>query len=126
MLAESATIATEIQVDDLPMADPSLQLDVALVLAECHRERRAEGVFRDGLSRQHLDAFAALVARRLAPRIGGRYIPRRVERDRIAERDEQVARALAAGSTPRQVMRDFAISRRLLYAILARRKRAGV
>lgn len=121
----TSTAETDAEIDGGPAPDPSLQLDVAMVLVECHRDRWGDGVFREGLSRQHLEAFAAILARRLAPRIGGRYVPKRTERDRIAERDEQVAQALASGSTPRQVMREFSISRRLLYAIQARRRRAG-
>ena len=102
--------------------DASLQLDVTMVLLDCHRDRRGDGVFREDVSPDHLQRFAALVAQRLAPRIGGRYVPRRTERDRIAERDAAVVAAYN-GLNRRQVMRDFGISRRLFYAILARAPR---
>ncbi len=106
-----------------PPADATLQLDVAMVLVECHRDRRGDGVFRPDVSTRRLEEFAELVARRLAPRIGGRYVPRRCERDRIAERDAAVMAAFN-GRNHRQVMRDFQISRRLLYSILARSRPA--
>ena len=103
-------------------ADASLQLDVAMVLLDCHRDRRGDGIFRAGLSPDQLHQFAAVIAQRLAPRIGGRYVPRRTERDRIAERDAAVVAAYN-GLNRRQLMRDFGISRRLFYAILARSPR---
>ena len=108
---------------DLPphlSPDPGLHFDVAMVLVECHRDRPHDGIFRRDLSPQAIQQFAAEIAARLAPRIGGRYICKRTERDRIAERDAAVVSALGNGATTRQVMRDFRISRRLLYAILAR------
>jgi Mor family transcriptional regulator len=96
-----------------------------MVLVECHRDRPHDGIFRRDLSHQAIQQFAAELAARLAPRIGGRYIPKRTERDRIAERDAAVMAAFN-GINHRQVMRDFRISRRLLYAILARcRRRAA-
>ena len=100
-------------------ADATLQLDVAMVLVECQRDRRGDGVFRPDVSARRLEEFAALVARRLAPRIGGRYVPKR---DIRAARDSQVLAAFK-GANHQEVMREFKISRRLLYAILARGRR---
>lgn len=63
------------------------------------------------------------MARRLAPRIGGRYVPKRGDSDARAKRDAAVWQAWN-GRNGAQIMRDFAISRRLLYSILSRMRKA--
>lgn len=95
----------------------SLRGDVLCILVECHRDRRL-AVFRDGLGGDAIAALADVVARRLAPRIGGRYVPKR---DGRAARDAAVMKAWN-GRNREEVMRQFGISRRLLYSILARRR----
>jgi Mor family transcriptional regulator len=97
----------------------SLRHDMACILVECHRDRLGDGVFRPDANHADLTHFAALLARRLAPLIGGRYIPKR---DARAERDLAVWQAFS-GRNHKDVMREFSISRRLLYSILARRRR---
>lgn len=115
--ALSAVIETE--VPSLEGEAATLRHDVYCILVECTRDRGLQ-VFRDDLQRENVDALAALVARRLAPRIGGRYVPKR---DGRAERDAAVWKAFT-GRNHQEVMRQFAISRRLLYSILARRRRS--
>lgn len=97
----------------------SLCNDMTCVLVECHRDRLGDGVLRADASHADLNALAALLARRLAPLIGGRYIPKRDER---AARDAAVWQAFT-GRNHKDVMREFEISRRLLYSILARKRR---
>lgn len=101
--------------------DPTLRQDVMCVLLECHRDRGAASVFAQGLDGAVLEQFAAIVARRLGPRIGGRYVTKRDER---AARDEAVWKAFT-GRNHMDVIREFGISRRLLYSILARRRRGA-
>lgn len=96
----------------------SLRGDLYCILVECHRDRRLT-VFRDGLNGDAIAALADVVARRLAPRIGGRYVPKR---DGRAARDAAVWKAFN-GRNREDVMRQFGISRRLLYSILARRRK---
>ena len=98
----------------------SLCNDMTLIVMQCHRDRLGDGVFRSDASHADLTELAALLARRLAPRIGGRYIPKR---DVRAERDAAVWLAFT-GRNHKDVMREFDISRRLLYSILARRRRS--
>lgn len=102
----------------------SLRGDVLCILIECHRDRRL-AVFRDGLNGDSIAALADVVARRLAPRIGGRYVPKR---DARAARDAAVVQMWDAGASREQLMRKFNISRRLSYTItgaaLKRRQRA--
>ena len=97
----------------------SLCNDMTLIVMQCHRDRPGDGVFRSDASHADLAAHAALLARRLAPLIGGRYIPKR---DVRAERDMAVWQAFT-GRNHKDVMHEFGISRRLLYSILARRRR---
>lgn len=97
----------------------SLCHDVTCVLIQCHRDRQGDGIFNERASAETLGQFAAVVARRLAPMIGGRYIPKR---DARAERDAAVWHAFT-GRNHQDVMRQFSISRRLLYSILSRRRR---
>jgi Mor family transcriptional regulator len=98
----------------------SLCNDMTCILVACHRDRLGDGVFRADVNQAALTELAALLARRLAPRIGGRYIPKR---DARAERDVAVWQAFS-GRNHKEVMREFGISRRLLYSILARRRKS--
>lgn len=93
----------------------TLHHDVRCVLLECSRDRGL-AVFREGLQGPELEALAAEVARRLGPRIGGRYVPKRDDR---AARDAAVCKAFN-GRNRAEVMRQFQISRRLFYAIISR------
>lgn len=102
---------------DAPEAD-TLQFDVQIILLQCHRDRVGDGILRDGATEQHIVAFAAELARRLAPRIGGRYVPKR---DVRAERDAAVVAAFN-GRNRAEVMARFSLSRRLFYSILSRRR----
>jgi len=124
LLTQPPVAQADPEAEDCAGPDPSLQLDVAMVLVQCHRDRSGDGIFRPDVSQRRLEEFAAVVARSLAPRIGGRYVPKRTERDRIAERDAAVMSAFD-GRNHREIMRSFRISRRLLYAILARNRRAA-
>lgn len=93
----------------------TLRHDVRCILVECSRDRGL-GVFREGVQGADIDALAVEVARRLGPRIGGRYVPKRDER---AARDAAVRRAFT-GRNREEVERQFSISRRLFYAIISR------
>lgn len=104
-----------------PPEEPTLRQDVLCILVECHRDRGLS-VFREDVGREAIDALADAVARRLGPRIGGRYVPKRDER---AARDAAVWAAFT-GRNFEEVRRQFGISRRLLYSILARRRRPAV
>lgn len=97
----------------------SLCHDITCVLIQCHRDRQGDGIFNERTSAKTLGQFAAVVARRLAPMIGGRYIPKR---DVRAERDAAVWQAFN-GRNHKEVMAHFCISRRLLYSILARKRK---
>lgn len=102
----------------------SLRGDVLCILVECHRDRHL-AVFRDGLNGDAIAALADVVARRLAPRIGGRYVPKGQYRSGWDERAARDAAVWTAwnGRNREEVMRRFGISRALLYSILARRPR---
>ena len=93
--------------------------DVTCILMECHRDRNLPALFAQGVDAAALAQFAALMARRLAPLIGGRYIPKRDDR---AARDVAVWAAFN-GRNREEVMHNFKISRRLLYSILSRKRR---
>lgn len=100
----------------------TLRQDMTCILLECHRDRLGDGIFRSDADHGALAQFAAQIALRLAPLIGGRYIPKR-DTERAA-RDAAVWLAFT-GRNHLEVMREFRISRRLLYSILARRRRAA-
>lgn len=104
-----------------PLDDEAATLrdDVRCILLECHRDRGLQALHSAATS-DSIHQLADAVARRLAPRIGGRYVPKR---DARALRDAAVWQAWN-GRNGAQIMRDFAISRRLLYSILARKRRA--
>ena len=109
--------ATKTQPED---EGATLRQDVTGILIECHRDRVGDGIFHANATSQALAQFAAHIARRLAPLIGGRYIPK--GDTRRAERDAAVWQAFNGRNHP-AVMREFRISRRLLYSILARKRR---
>lgn len=96
----------------------TLRHDVTCILIECHRDSGLHDVFHPLATRQEVERLAELMARRLGPLIGGRYVPKRDER---AARDKAVWQRFN-GCNHAEVMREFGISRRLLYSILARRR----
>lgn len=96
----------------------TLRRDLHLILAECHRDP-ALVALREQVPPEALGALADVVARKLGPRIGGRYVPKRDDR---ALRDIAVWREFN-GRNHKDVLKKFAISRRLLYSILSRRRR---
>ena len=116
------TVEPEATAPPLDDEAATLRDDVRCILAECSRDRGL-AVFRDGVRGAEIEALAAEVARRLAPRIGGRYVPKRGDSDARAKRDAAVWQAWN-GRNGAQIMRDFAISRRLLYSILSRMRKA--
>lgn len=96
----------------------TLRHDVTCILLECHRDRGLHNLFHPGTTQSDMDKLAEVVARRLAPMIGGRYVPKRDER---AARDKAVFQRFN-GRNHQELMREFGISRRLLYSILARKR----
>lgn len=96
----------------------TLRHDVTCILIECHRDSGLHDVFHPMATRQEVERLAELMARRLGQLIGGRYVPKRDER---AARDRAVWQRFN-GRNHAEVMREFGISRRLLYSILARRR----
>lgn len=102
----------------------SLRLDVECALREAHREQPE--IFGRPLTPQELRDVAVMVADKLRPRIGGRYVPKTADREERAVRNAAMLQAFN-GNNREQVMREFNISRRLFYCILAedRQKRLG-
>lgn len=109
-----------IEDDSAPLTEDAatLRQDLHCILIECHRDRGLTALRQDA-NAQALEALSVMLARRLGPRIGGRYVPKRDER---ASRDAAVWQAFR-GNNHQAVMRDFQISRRLLYTIIARQRR---
>lgn len=107
-----------------PLDDEAATLrdDVRCILLECHRDRALHAALHSAATSDAIHQLADAVARRLAPRIGGRYVPKRGDSDARAKRDAAVWQAWN-GRNGAQIMRDFAISRRLLYSILARKRK---
>jgi len=97
----------------------TLRDDVRCILLECHRDRALQALHGAATS-EAIHQLADAVARRLAPRIGGRYVPKR---DARALRDAAVWQAWNGRNGP-EVMSQFKISRRLLYSILSRKRKA--
>ena len=108
-----------------PLDDEAATLrdDVCCILLECHRDRAQHPALHSAATSDAIHQLADAVARRLAPRIGGRYVPKRGDSDARAKRDAAVWQAWN-GRNGAQIMRDFAISRRLLYSILSRKRKA--
>lgn len=98
----------------------TLRADVACVLIECHKDQPA--MFDRSVSHADLRKLAEIVAEKLRPRIGGRYIPKMADREEREARNAAVCEAFT-GRNHAQVMKRFNISRRLLYSILASRRR---
>lgn len=99
----------------------TLRADVACVLIECHKDQPA--MFGRPMSHAELRKLAEIVAEKLRPRIGGRYIPKMADREEREARNAAVCEAFT-GRNHAQVMKRFNISRRLLYSILASKRRA--
>ena len=117
---------TAVDEDTLTTSDPtdeaaSMCHDMQCILVDCSRDR-AQSVFRDDATREAIYALADTMARRLALRIGGRYVPKR---DSLAARDAAVWQAIRSGRNREKVMRDFVISQRLYYSIKARMRKVG-
>lgn len=98
-----------------------LRHDLRCILMEVSMDR---GIFSVAPNREHIEAMADTMARRLAPRLGGRYIPKAAYPSRAdrAARDAAICAAFN-GRNHAQLMREFDVSRRLVYAILAAGKR---
>lgn len=107
--------------DSMGEDSATLRHDVHCILLECHRDRGLTALAAN-VPPEALGALADAVALRLAPRIGGRYVPKRDDR---AARDARVWAAFN-GRNHKDVMREFGISRRLMYSILSRRRRGGL
>ena len=108
-----------------PLDDEAAPLrdDVRCILLECHRDRGLQALHSAATS-EAIHQLADSVARRLAPRIGGRYVPKRGDSDARAKRDAAVWQAIRSGRNVQKIMRDFGISQRLYYNIKARMRKA--
>ena len=102
----------------------TLRHDVTCILIECHRDRGLHDVFHPMATRQEVERLAEMMALRLGLLIGGRYVPKgehRLGAEERRKRDHAVWQRFN-GRNHAEVMREFGISRRLLYAILAKRR----
>lgn len=99
--------------DDIESA--SLQHDMACILLEYTRDRPDGGVIGRRLAEREAKALAAELAHRLAPRIGGRYLPKRDEKSKR----NRAAMEMFDGQNRDAVMKAFGISKRVFYRILA-------
>lgn len=93
--------------------------DVHCILIECHRDRALAALRLDAPAAD-IAALAQAVARRLGPRVGGRYVPKRGDSDQKRIRDEAVWQAILSGRNVQKIIKDFDISSRLYYTIKAR------
>ena len=112
-----------------PLDDEAATLrdDVRCILLECHRDRALQAVLHSAATTDAIHQLADAVARRLAPRIGGRYVPKGQYRDgwqMRAQRDAAVWKAFN-GRNRLEVMREFRISKALFYNIISRKPRGG-
>ena len=98
----------------------SLHLDMTCILLQYTRDRPGGGAFGRRLSEQEAQALASDLAQMLSPRIGGRYVPKRDQRDK---RDKAVWKDFK-GNNHAEVMAKHGISRRLLFSILSRMRRS--
>lgn len=102
----------------------TLRTELTGVMVECHRAGLTP--LANDVSRQVLREFAEVIADKLRHRIGGRYVPKTADREERIVRNAAVCKAFT-GRNHQQVMRQFSITRRLLYSILAEgRKGQGV
>ena len=117
-------LTAELEATAPPLDDEAATLrdDVRCILLECHRDHALQAL-HGAATNDAIHQLADAVARRLAPRIGGRYVPKRGDSDARARRDAAVWQVWN-GRNGAQIMRDFAISRRLLYSILSRMRKA--
>lgn len=100
----------------------TLQSDVEVILLECHRDR--PGLFAQNMTREVLAALASRVAGQLGPLISGRYVSHRyaMEQMQREQRNEEVWAAFT-GNNYAELMRRFGLSRRLVYAIIAQKRK---
>ena len=100
----------------------TLQSDVEVILMECHRDR--PDLFAQNMTREVLSALASRVAGQLGPLISGRYVSHRYAMEK-AQRDRRNDAVWAAftGNNYSELMRRFGLSRRLVYAIIAEKRR---
>jgi len=89
---------------------------------ECHRDR--PDLFPRDADKAALAALAHRLAGHLGPIISGRYIPHRyaIQAMEIQKRNAAVHSAFT-GANHAELMRRFGISRRLVYSILAQRRK---
>lgn len=108
--------------NDVIDANLTLTGDVHCILLECHRDR--PGVFASDVTKEVLSSLAARVAGQLGPLIAGRYVPHRYAL-KIIEKEQRNAEVHAAftGANHRELMKRFGISRRLVYSILAQKRK---
>ena len=100
----------------------TLRGDVECILLECHRDR--PGIFASSVTRELLAGLAGQMARGLGPLISGRYVTSRYAREKVEkdERDAAVFRAFTGGNHA-ELMKRFVLSRRLVYSILAQKRK---
>ena len=110
---------------DVTYESATLRHDVTCILIECHRDSGMHGIFHPLATSEQVERLAEMMASRLGPMIGGRYVLKGAFRsgweDR-QKRDQAVWRRFN-GRNHAEVMREFSISRRLLYSILSRQRR---
>ncbi len=99
---------------------PTLCADIAAVFNEALHDKTVGQFFRDNLDERQRRYLVAWASIRVAMRVGGRYIPKKAD-DR-ALRNAAVVQAFT-GNNHTDLMRQFRISRRLVYSIVARVRR---
>ena len=114
---DTALFASDRAAHALSEDSATLRHDVHCILVECHRDRGATALRPDATG-EAIAALSDLVARRLGPRIGGRYVPMRSSHDNLASRNEGIVR-MFSGRNQADVMRHFSISRRVFYRVIS-------
>lgn len=106
------------------LEEDNLHHEMRCLLVQFHRDR-VQPALRTEATRQDIEALAQVLAERLAPRIGGRYVQKGRYRSGWEDRAARDAAVWEAwnGRNREEVMRRFGISKALLYSILARRPR---
>jgi Mor family transcriptional regulator len=112
--------ATTAEESRIAQDHPTLCADIESVIHEALRDKTVSDYFRQDLNEIRRRHLASWVSIRVAMKIGGRYIPKKVD-DRAA-RNAAVVQAFT-GNNHADLMRDFRISRRLVYNIVARVRR---